>query len=163
MKTPWLSCVKVLDMLVLEVLDVFWFAPGDPCPVGTYNNLTGLRAANECIPCDPGQYCPSPGLIVPYAYCTAGYYCEYGSNEPSPKGQSYGYNCPSGHYCPEGIPAPVPCPQGTYQPSEGRQSTRCRSLSSLMSTKAFYQVRGQRSPFPYTTQGWGFYLDIVLR
>ncbi|ESP01228.1 hypothetical protein LOTGIDRAFT_111611 [Lottia gigantea] len=95
----------------------------NPCPPGTFSNTPGFESsgkyANECIPCDPGYYCPSQGLIKPYAECTAGYYCEVGSPEPAPVGQSYGYLCPVGHYCPQGTPVPVPCSKGTYQPQQG--------------------------------------------
>jgi len=98
--------------------------PGDLCPVGTYNNLTGLRAANECAPCDPGYYCPNQGIVVPDKLCSAGHYCELGSTEPAPVGQVYGYSCPVGHYCPEGTPAPVPCSAGFYQPGTGRVKNR---------------------------------------
>lgn len=87
------------------------------CNLGTYRNITGARAANECIPCDSGYYCPSVGLTNPHQECNAGHYCESGSPEPSPSGQTYGYLCPVGHYCPKGTPNPQPCPRGTYQPS----------------------------------------------
>lgn len=33
-----------------------------PCPIGTYNNDTGLQSQLQCTPCPAGHYCPSPGL-----------------------------------------------------------------------------------------------------
>ena len=33
-----------------------------PCPIGTYNNRTGLQSDNQCTPCTAGYYCPSEGL-----------------------------------------------------------------------------------------------------
>lgn len=95
---------------------------GELCPAGTFNNITGLRTALECTPCTPGYYCPNPGLEEPFKLCSAGYYCESRSTEAAPDGEVYGYKCPKGHFCPEGTPVPVPCPSGTYQPSEGLSS-----------------------------------------
>ena len=114
---------------------------GDLCPVGTYNNLTGLRAANECAPCDPGYYCPNQGIVVPDKLCSAGHYCELGSTEPAPVGQAYGYSCPVGHYCPEGTPAPVPCAAGFYQPNTGRVNVgmTCSSSNRALFTFIFYR------------------------
>ena len=89
------------------------------CPAGTYNNKTGLGNSTQCTPCDPGKYCPDPGLIVPHADCVAGHYCELGSTESAPVGQSYGYQCPVGHYCEQGTPSPTPCPRGTYNSQQG--------------------------------------------
>ena len=109
----WMDCFALISPVNIP-------SAGDLCPVGTYNNLTGLRAANECAPCDPGYYCPNQGIVVPDKLCSAGHYCELGSTEPAPVAQSYGYLCPVGHYCPEGTTAPVPCSAGFYQPNTGR-------------------------------------------
>ena len=38
-----------------------------PCPTGSYGNTTGLRAAIECTPCDPGHYCLCEYLVL-YIY-----------------------------------------------------------------------------------------------
>lgn len=35
-------------------------------------------------------------------------------------GSAYGDVCPSGSYCPEGTDEPLDCPQGSYNPDEGR-------------------------------------------
>lgn len=112
----------ILFQLLFNVLLIL----GNSCPLGTFNNGTGLRYANECIPCTPGYYCPSAGLVEPIGECNAGHYCELASTEASPVAQSYGYRCPVGHYCPQGTPTPIECPKGTYQPSEGRDLWQMR-------------------------------------
>jgi hypothetical protein len=72
--------------------------------------LNKLLIVNECIPCSPGYYCPSDGLIEPVGQCNAGHYCELSSIEASPVSKVYGYRCPVGHYCPQGTPTPIECP-----------------------------------------------------
>jgi hypothetical protein len=106
------------NLIILIFLSLF-FLLGKSCPLGTFNNGTGLRYANECIPCSPGYYCPSDGLIEPVGQCNAGHYCELSSIEASPVSKVYGYRCPVGHYCPQGTPTPIECPKGTFQPAEG--------------------------------------------
>ncbi|XP_033122761.1 uncharacterized protein LOC117121631 [Anneissia japonica] len=93
---------------------------GEDCPVGRYGNQTGLRASTDCPLCDPGWYCNSPGLVEPYAMCSAGHYCELGSTSPNPTNETFGYSCPVGHYCPQGTPVPVTCNAGTYNPFKGQ-------------------------------------------
>nr|XP_006821768.1 PREDICTED: multiple epidermal growth factor-like domains protein 10-like [Saccoglossus kowalevskii] len=92
---------------------------GIDCPAGRYGNTTGLSADIECPLCDPGYYCPNPGLVTPFDECTAGHYCELGATTPNPTSESYGYLCPVGHYCPQGTPTPVDCGAGYRQPQEG--------------------------------------------
>ncbi|KAI0235934.1 hypothetical protein LSAT2_013520, partial [Lamellibrachia satsuma] len=89
---------------------------GVDCPIGYYGNRTGLTAAVDCTPCDPGYYCPMPGLTAPFGQCEPGHYCKQGANYSTPTDETWGYWCPIGHYCPRGIPTPVPCDMGTYQP-----------------------------------------------
>lgn len=92
---------------------------GVNCPAGRFGNITGLRQEKECSLCSPGMYCPTPGLVMPYAECEAGYYCELGATRPNAANETWGYLCPAGHYCPQGTPVPLPCGKGTYQPVEG--------------------------------------------
>ena len=94
---------------------------GQDCPAGRFGNQTGLRAETECPPCDPGWYCPSPGLTTPYRPCEAGHLCILGATFATPVNETWGYLCPSGHYCPEGTPTPVQCPRGTFQPASGKE------------------------------------------
>ena len=114
-------CSSALCLFLNSYFTIFGFvSPGAFCPVGTFNNVTGLRAANECTPCSPGSYCATEGLIEPTGQCNAGHYCELASTQNAPVGQSYGYLCPVGNYCPQGTPQPQPCIAGTYQPLEGQ-------------------------------------------
>ena len=96
------------------------FFSGVDCPIGYYGNRTGLTAAVDCTPCDPGYYCPMPGLTAPFGQCEPGHYCKQGANYSTPTDETWGYWCPIGHYCPRGIPTPVPCDMGTYQPDVGK-------------------------------------------
>ena len=60
-----------------------------PCPLGTYNNETGLGSLTECKPCPGGEYCMFTGASNPTGACDGGYYCEYGLDRARPTG---GYN-----------------------------------------------------------------------
>lgn len=84
-----------------------------PCPSGTYNNDTGLRAEAECFPCLGGYYCPA-ATVNPYLPCGAGYYCRTGAKTAAPMQNTDAYECPVGHYCPEQSTEPTNCPSGTY-------------------------------------------------
>jgi hypothetical protein len=99
-------------------------AVGTPCPATRYGNTTGLAQATECPMCDPGWYCPSPGLVEPFKLCEPGHYCELGANTSNPTNETYGYLCPVGHYCPKGTPTPQPCDKGYYQPSLGKRMNK---------------------------------------
>ena len=92
---------------------------GQPCPAGTFNNITGLQQASQCRPCSPGKYCSSNGLTAPTGDCSPGYYCSLRSPEASPLNTTYGSVCPVGHFCEEGSPTPEACPPGSYLPTEG--------------------------------------------
>ncbi|XP_069546971.1 multiple epidermal growth factor-like domains protein 10 [Brachyistius frenatus] len=43
-----------------------------PCPSGTYGNLSGLVEAWQCSLCDPGMYCKGTGRTSPSGPCAAG-------------------------------------------------------------------------------------------
>ena len=79
------------------------------CPAGTFSNITGLKAENECLSCTGGMYCDRAGLVEPYGKCSARYYCSGGSVTAAPNDTSTGGVCTPGHYCPEGSPQPFPC------------------------------------------------------
>lgn len=55
-----------------------------PCPSGTYSNVTSLASTAECTACPPGMYCGSPGLTSPSGPCDEGFFCQGGSDTPSP-------------------------------------------------------------------------------
>ncbi|GCC23266.1 hypothetical protein chiPu_0001660 [Chiloscyllium punctatum] len=95
---------------------------GVDCPIGHYSNKTGLTSPSDCTPCDPGFHCSSPGLTAPQGPCARGYYCRLGAQSPNPDNGIEGAICPAGYYCVSGTERPVPCPVGTYNPSEGRDS-----------------------------------------
>ena len=57
-----------------------------PCPAGTASAASGKGNVNECLPCEPGSYCLTPGSGVPTGPCAAGFVCSggasFGSNAP---------------------------------------------------------------------------------
>lgn len=55
----------------------------DPCPLGTYSNVTKLSTQYECLNCTYGHYCGSQGLVEPSALCDAGFYCLIGAESPN--------------------------------------------------------------------------------
>lgn len=63
-----------------------------PCPLGSFSNVTKVKSASQCLPCPANFFCPSPvlrGACPPgtrsnasspsqlRCYCTAGYTCNY--------------------------------------------------------------------------------------
>ena len=90
-----------------------------PCPIGKLGLENGLEAEADCTPCTPGKYCASTGLSVPTDDCQAGYYCTQGASLPAPTDGVTGDICANGSYCPQGANASIPCPAGTYGPTEG--------------------------------------------
>ena len=99
------------------------------CPNGTFNNLTGLAAENQCQLCTPGEYCIPEGLVLPYGPCPNGYYCPLGTADPMTYPCPIGFFrnsasrekfddctiCTSGFYCDElGLGEPKSCPHGFF-------------------------------------------------
>ena len=60
-----------------------------------------------------GMYCQTNGLSNPTGLCSAGYYCDGGSDTATPTGAGGGY-CTTGYYCPEGSTEMTPCTPGDY-------------------------------------------------
>jgi len=56
------------------------------CPSGTYNNVTGLGAVEQCQDCPGGQYCELPGQSEPAGNCSAGYFCSLKAKVSAPPG-----------------------------------------------------------------------------
>lgn len=100
-----------------------------PCPAGTYSGaVTGLESVGDCLPCEPGHYCPvasilptacDPGTWNPFTGgsiiticqdCLAGWAC------PLPGMYEMRFSCSPGYYCPAGTVGATdsPCPAGTY-------------------------------------------------
>lgn len=100
-----------------------------PCPIGTFNDKTGIIENNQCqnclpgtycpegsskaIPCPPGKYCePEGGTAID---CPVGFYCL--QNVDPKKGSSSKIACGSGKYCPTGTNFEKPCQSGSYCPT----------------------------------------------
>ena len=99
------------------------------CPTGFYNDALQSPSIDYCKPCSGGYQCSLNGSTTPYGQgaCSAGYYCEGGSNTPSPNAFSIVWNgrnytndkCLSGHYCPAGSNTSTTCPEGTFAVGRG--------------------------------------------
>ena len=106
------------------------------CPPGTYNDVIGKSSLSDCQDCQPGYGCPNYGMINSTDFpCSAGYYCQSGSNSPYPtKTDEYDPTgvtltngpCPPGHYCESNSINPEGCPRGTYREEMfGAKTTDC--------------------------------------
>ncbi|ETO67181.1 hypothetical protein F444_15794 [Phytophthora nicotianae P1976] len=78
------------------------------CPPGTYNNFTGLESVGQCVPCPPGEYCETPGLLLPTGSCHPGFYCIGEATIPTQM------ETPAGFFSLVGAAAPSPCPPGQF-------------------------------------------------
>ena len=58
----------------------------EPCKIGTYGQATGLASEFDCMPCDPGQYCDTPGANTTSGPCEARHFCRNGSSTDRPVG-----------------------------------------------------------------------------
>ena len=107
-------------------------APTDyPCDKGYYNNYTGKGQVEDCMACEPGEYCDTPGLSVPTDKCAPGWYCtrgawgrkptvvgDYVSDNTSMTDECFcgtnttGGKCQPGEYCPQGSSEPTLCTAG---------------------------------------------------
>ncbi|KAM3922961.1 uncharacterized protein RB166_012036 [Leptodactylus fuscus] len=85
-----------------------------PCPRGTYNPQGGSVRLEDCLPCDPGYYCDTPGQTQVSGLCSEGYFCTHSVKTKTPIQEILGDVCPSGYYCPAGSARPLPCPAGSY-------------------------------------------------
>ncbi|XP_074158322.1 uncharacterized protein LOC141562243 [Sminthopsis crassicaudata] len=122
-----------------------------PCPRGTYNPQKGSDQVSDCIPCDPGMYCPVPGLAKPYGPCNAGFHCIKGASLPNPTDGVTGNLCPAGHTCPQGSPEPVPCPSGSFLPFPGASSMKdCQPCPAGW----FCSQQGLSFPEAACEEGW---------
>ncbi|KFG30653.1 GCC2 and GCC3 domain-containing protein [Toxoplasma gondii p89] len=84
------------------------------CPPGTFSAGRNKGALSDCQPCTAGFYCGGFALTAVSGPCLAGFYCPAGERTP------YGHPCPKGSFCPAGAPAAEDCPEGLYQPAEGK-------------------------------------------
>lgn len=86
----------------------------NPCPIGTFNNLTERRTAASCIACLPGHYCATPGLSDPTDECDPGWFCLTQSTAAQPAVAAEGGVCVAGKFCPKGSSKQIPCTPGMY-------------------------------------------------
>ncbi|CDJ44363.1 hypothetical protein ETH_00036725, partial [Eimeria tenella] len=92
-----------------------------PCPVGTFKEDKG---APPCQPCPGGAFCAHEALTAAAADgpCFPGYYCKGASTSGAPSDPAQGGLCPEHKYCPAGSSAPLDCPNGTFNNSQGMSS-----------------------------------------
>nr|XP_047130962.1 uncharacterized protein LOC100202447 isoform X1 [Hydra vulgaris] len=83
------------------------------CPIGTFNNGSGLQRSDQCTNCSCGMYCSMPGLTAPTGICDSRYFCKSRA-EDSKGSNGTGGECILGHYCPPKSCEPLPCKDGSY-------------------------------------------------
>ncbi len=91
------------------------FGEQNPCPPGTFSNVTLLSRASQCSPCPGGYYCDEPATVTPSRLCGAGHYCASGCSIATPIGDC-GDLCDGGHVCLRGASVPDPV-NGTTSPA----------------------------------------------
>nr|XP_057935999.1 SCO-spondin isoform X4 [Doryrhamphus excisus] len=89
-----------------------------PCPLGTFQSSRGGPSRESCQPCPLGHYCHQRGLTQASGQCAGGYYCPPGQSSERPPQ----HICSVGHYCEKGSMEPKPCPPGSFQRMQGRDS-----------------------------------------
>ena len=60
------------------------------CPAGTFSNRTLLKSEEDCMACDRGMYCDTPGQTKPSGQCDPGFYCTTGVDSKTPDSTSTG-------------------------------------------------------------------------
>lgn len=78
------------------------------CPVGTFNNRTGLWTDAQCTPCTPGSACTATGLENPDEECAPGHWCGRGAVTITPTDNVTGGICDAGYVCTGGSSTPRP-------------------------------------------------------
>ena len=108
-----------------------------PCFPGYYSQVGKLEAADQCTKCTAGQYCENGTQSTPTGYCAEGWFCNVGSPHSQPTNSTYGGECPPGSYCTNGMKKP--CEAGTYANISGQYS--CNKCP-----EGFYCELGSISP-----------------
>ena len=85
-----------------------------PCPQGTFLNVTHGQNITDCQSCPQGFFCPELGTSNSIRECPEGYFCDGGSITGTEN------ICPIGFYCPYGSASPQLCASGTYQEMVGK-------------------------------------------
>lgn len=115
-----------------------------PCPAGTYNNITGQWA---CQQCEAGFYCQVKTTTFESFPCPEGYYCPNGTKA------KHEFPCPFGTFLNiTGAKAEsdcIPCSPGMYCDSPGLKAPTGNCSGG------YYCVRGSRyqKPTAYSTYG----------
>ncbi|OAF64381.1 hypothetical protein A3Q56_07913, partial [Intoshia linei] len=82
------------------------------CPIGTYNDKTGLSSVNDCKACIAGKCCATLGMTSAIVECPIGNYCLEGT------GLCDTYKCPIGSYRStkgaKSLQDCQPCPVGKF-------------------------------------------------
>nr|PIL98505.1 GCC2 and GCC3 domain-containing protein [Toxoplasma gondii COUG] len=94
------------------------------CPAGRQTAAAGAMREEECVPCEPGFYCPEPGVSLP---CDAGYVCLEGATTATPADTTTGKQCDAGFYCPQGSFRMLPCRPGTTSAEGASSCTPCEA------------------------------------
>jgi hypothetical protein len=94
------------------------------CPSGTYNSVTGQTALASCLPCPPHYVCEVGSATPVYNEqgsgtglpdCLPGRYLTTATSEGGAGNVTRCADCPPSCYCPNAtLPAPLPCPPGSY-------------------------------------------------
>jgi len=92
------------------------------CPKGTYLDIPGQDAEDDCKACKAGKVCSQDGLTNPDLDCSEGYYCITGASHSMPTELPTGGLCTIGSYCPTAAATPTTCASGTFNVFKG-----CRS------------------------------------
>ncbi|EDV25654.1 uncharacterized protein TRIADDRAFT_55968 [Trichoplax adhaerens] len=123
-----------------------------PCYIGTYGPVEGIKRSQDCSPCSGGYYCEGFGLSKPTDICDAGFYCREKAYTSAPPDGPTGGLCPAGGYCPAGTPVPQNCPVGTYSNSSGSKDPR-----DCFDCDPGYYCAGDNNPHPTGPCEAGFY------
>jgi hypothetical protein len=99
------------------------------CPAGYYNDQLYASTVTQCKPVMGGYYASTNGSTTPLGNgeCSDGFYCEGGSNTPTPFLYTQTYNgrfytndqCPVGSYCPHGSNTSIVCQAGYFASGRG--------------------------------------------
>ena len=124
----------------------------EACDPGMYSASPGAKTKYDCVPCDPGFYCPGSSSAGARSLCGAGYYCTGGASVPTQ------HDSPVGHYSKEGAYKPEPCPLGSYQTAErssdcvlcpqGYYCNLTGTINPAICLKGFYCPKGSDQPTP---------------
>jgi hypothetical protein len=107
------------------------------CNEGEYSDAK----ATACIKCPKGYYCHEKGTSITTMLtqkCTAGSYCVSGTDGIATFPDTITNACKPGFYCPEATTSEIPCPAGTYNLAEARESL----LDCLESPAGYFSAAG---------------------